>query len=98
MASKRLQTDGADQAEDYLFKCICLMTEKLLGKVRESAKIYGVMYQLAETCFTAKFVQSEIVMEHRLYFSFTRSLTEDPNITSFLEYFMKLSQLSRFFS
>ena len=97
MAGKRLKEEGEDTTENYVFNCVCLLSERLLGKVREAAKIYGTMYQLAETCYTALFVKTEILDEHRRLFSAIRSATEDPNIPSYLEFFLKLNQISKVF-
>lgn len=73
-----------------------MITQRLLENVKESSKIYGTMYQLAETCFTAKFIHIDILDEHTKLFSLIRSRTEESEISSFLQYFTDLSTLSEY--
>jgi hypothetical protein len=96
LSGKRLARENDSSTESYVFECVCITTEKLLGNVKESAKIYGTMYQLAETCFTAKFIRMDILEEHTKLFSMIRAQTEESEISSFLQYFTDLSNLSEY--
>lgn len=87
MLVRRLQRGEDTEAESSLFSTVCAMSNQLMSRVEDSARIYNMMHKLAETCYTSKFVRIEVVEQHKRIYEGIRAATESTVISSYFEYF-----------
>lgn len=89
-----MMRDDDLEIEDQLFKHISSASFVLMKRIAESSKIYSVMYQLAESCLTNKFVRSAIIDDQKKLFASIRSDLDSADFKSYLEYFVFVFKIS----